>query len=143
MDIGERYPTYTDQCLLIQRLLHDESYEAAPEDKEYAAAFEEAVLNRRPEPDSPRSSALMMAQSFKGRPVEEYEGFMRKALQLPVPGFEGMTFGERYFAPMVSLVEYLAENDFQVYICSGSERLFLRVMIEGVLDEWPLPSAFP
>ena len=37
---------------------------------------------------------------------------------------------------MLSLVEYLYENDFTVFISSGSERLMVRELIVGKLDAW-------
>jgi len=40
--IGERYPTYSDQCMLVQRLLHDDTAESNSEDAAFAAKLEEA-----------------------------------------------------------------------------------------------------
>ena len=138
--IGERYPTYVDQCMLLYRLLHDETAGEAPaEDVAFAEALEAAIANHVPLPDSPRSTAQMAAESFAGFTVEAYQEYVRRFLAQPVPGFEGMTYGTRFFVPMVSLVQYLAERDFQVYICSGTERLFLRELIAGTLDAWIPP----
>ena len=137
--IGERYPTYVDQCMLMYRLLHDEGYEAAPEDREFAQALETALLNGEPEPDSSRSTAQMCAESFKGSTVEEYRAYVRAFKDHPAVGFENLTYGESFFRPMVALVQYLAENDFRVFICSGTERSFLREMIVGTLDQWIPP----
>ena len=137
--VGERYPTYVDQCMLVYRLLHDDTYQGSPEDVAFAEALEAAYLNHEPLPESPRSTAQMAAESFAGFTVEEYQDYVRAFMEQPVPGFEGMTYGERWFASMVSLVRWLAERDFQVYICSGTERLFLRAMIEDTLGEWIPP----
>ena len=41
---GELFPTYFDECLLLHRLLHDESYEASPEDRAWAQLAETALL---------------------------------------------------------------------------------------------------
>lgn len=87
-------------------------------DAEVAAA----ILNHEPLPSSPRSTAQMAAESFAGFTVEEYQAYVREFLQQDVPGFEGMTYGSRFFVPMVELVRYLAGHDFQVYLCSDTER---------------------
>ena len=139
--VGERYPTYSDQCMLIHRLLHDESAagHGIPEDTAFAESLEKAIQNHEPLPDSPRSTAQMAAESFAGVTTEEYQAYVRDFMQQPVPGFQGMTYGSRMFVPMVELVRYLAENDFLVYICSGTERLFLRAMIEEPLGKWIPP----
>ena len=50
-----------------------------------------------------------------------------------------MTYGEGFYLPMLSLVEYLYENDFTVFISSGSERLMVRELIDGRLDAWIPP----
>ena len=68
---GELFPTYFDECLLLYRLLHDESYEASPEDRTWAEEAEAALLAGEEEPDSPRSSAQMAAEAFRGFTVEE------------------------------------------------------------------------
>ena len=138
--VGERYPTYSDQCMLVYRLLYDETAaEVNPEDAAFAKELEEAWLNHDPLPDSPRSTAQMAAESFKGFTVEEYQDYVREFMKQPVPGFEGMTYGTRLFVPMAELVRYLAENGFQVYICSGTERIFLRGMIADTLGKWIPP----
>ena len=137
--IGERYPTYSDQCMLVQRLLHDDTSEGNSEDVAFAQALESAYLQREPLPESPRSTAQMAAESFAGFTVEDYTAYVRDFMKQPVPGFVGMTYGQRFFVPMVELVRYLDEHDFQVYICSGTERQFLRAMISDMLGEWIPP----
>ena len=133
--IGERYPTYSDQCMLMQRLLHDDTAKGNSEDVAFAAELEKAYQNHQPLPDSPRSTAQMAAESFAGFTVEEYTAYIRNFLKQSVPGFVGMTYGERFFAPMVELVKYLDAHGFQVFISSGTERLFLRETIADTLGE--------
>ena len=138
--VGERYPTYSDQCMLVYRLLYDgTAADVNPEDAAFAKTLEEAWLNHDPLPDSPRSTAQMAAESFKGFTVEEYQDYVRGFMKQTVPGFEGMTYGTRFFAPMTELVHYLAEHGFLVYICSGTERIFLREMIAETLGKWIPP----
>ncbi len=138
--IGELFPTYFDKCLLMHRLLHDSTYEEAdPEDRKFAEELETALLNHKPEPASPKSTAQMTTESFKGFTVEEYRAYVREFMEQPAIGFEGMTYGEAFYKPMTALVEYLAKHDFKVFICSGTERSILRELTEGTLDEWIPP----
>ncbi len=136
---GERFPTYFDTCLFLHRVLHDENYTAEEDVRAYAEALETALLNGQPEPDSPRSTAQIAAEAFKGFTVEAYRAYIRNFMATPAWGFENMTYGEGFFAPMKELVQYLAEHDFKVFISSGSERTLVRVLTEGTLDEW-IPS---
>ncbi len=137
--IGERYPNYLDQCMLVYRLLHDETSVSNPDDAAFAREMEAAFLHHEPLPESPRSTAQMAAEAFAGFTVEEYQAYVREFLRQPVPGFKGMTYGERFFVPMTELVMYLAERDFRVYICSGTERLLLRELIGEKLGKWIPP----
>lgn len=137
---GERFPTYFDTCLFLHRVLHDEGYTAQEDARAYAEALEAALLNGGPEPESPRSTAQMAAEAFKGFTVEAYRAYIRAFMDTPAWGFENMTYGEGLFLPMEELVQYLAEHDFKVFISSGSERALVRELIEGTLDAWVPPE---
>ena len=136
---GELFPTYFDECLLLHRLLHDETYRASEEDLSWALAAEAALMRGEPEPDSPRSSAQMAAEAFRGFTVEEYRAYVRAFMTDPAAGFEGMTYGEGFYLPMVALVQYLFEHGFTVFISSGSERALARELIQDTLGPW-IPS---
>ena len=136
---GELFPTYFDECLLLHRLLHDESYQASPEDRAWAQTAENALLCGEPEPDSPRSSAQMAAEAFQGFSLEEYRAYVRSFMAEPVAGFENMTYAEGFYLPVVALVQYLAEHGFTVFISSGSERSLARELIADELGEWIPP----
>ena len=136
---GERYPTYFDTCLFIHRALHDESFTAPDDIREYAKAMEEALYNHLPEPDSDKSTAQCAAECFKGMTIEEYRDYVQAFMASPAFGFEGMTYAEGFYKPMTEVVKYLAENDFTIFISSGSERAMVRELIKENLDEW-IPS---
>lgn len=136
---GELFPTYFDESLLLYRLLHDESYQASDNDLAWAIEAEEALLSGKPEPDSPRSGAQMAAEAFSGFTVEQYRAYVREFMQMPVAGFDNMTYGEGFYLPMIELVKYLSEHEFTVFISSGAERSLLRELIGDTLGEW-IPS---
>ncbi len=140
--IGELFPTYFDQCLMMYRLLHDDkcTYQAPQEDIEFVKALEYALLHGEKEPDSPRSTAQITAESFKGCTVDEYRAYICDFMTKPVNGFEGMTYGEAFYKPMVGLVKYLSEHDFQVFIVSGGERIMLQELLRDTLGKW-VPSS--
>ena len=81
----------------------------------------------------------MSAESFKGYTVDDYRQYIHTFMGKPAVGFENMTYGEAFYQPMVSLVEYLAEHDFKVYICSGTERSLARELTKETLGEWIPP----
>ena len=136
---GELFPTYVDQCLMIHRLVHDDTYKGNEEDTAYCEALEKYLLNGGEKPKAPRSSGDIIADAFKGFTVEEYREYVRKFMSEPVAGFENMTYADGYYKPMVSLIKYLAENGFKVYINSGAEVNMLRELSSDVLGEY-IPS---
>ena len=136
---GELFPTYVDQCLMIHRLVHDDTYKGNEEDTAYCEALEKYLLNGGEKPKAPRSSGDIIADAFKGFTVEEYREYVRKFMSEPVAGFENMTYADGYYKPMVSLVKYLTENGFKVYINSGAEVNMLRELSSDVLGEY-IPS---
>lgn len=136
---GELFPTYVDQCLMIHRLVHDDTYKGADEDVAYCKALEQYLLNGGEKPKSPRSSGDIIADAFKGFTVEEYRDYIRNFMSEPVAGFENMTYADGYYKPMVSLVKYLTDNGFKVYINSGAEVNMLRELSKDVLGEY-IPS---
>ncbi len=136
---GELFPTYIDQCLMIHRLVHDDTYQGNAEDKAYCEALEKALLTGEKAPKAPRSSGYILADAFKGMTVEEYRAYFRDFLAQPAVGFEGMTYAQGYYKPMVALVRYLAANDFQVFVVSGAETNLLRELSKDTLGEWIPP----
>ena len=136
---GELFPTYVDQCLMIHRLVHDDTYKGADEDVEYCKALEEYLLIGGEKPKAPRSSGDIIAEAFKGFTVEEYREYIRNFMSEPVAGFENMTYADGYYKPMISLVKYLTENGFKVYINSGAEVNMLRELSKDALGEYIPP----
>ena len=132
---GERYPEASMRLMVKDRLL-ELGDEADPEALELAKAMEEAIRENAPLPKFTLSATKEVAKLFSGFTLDEYKAYLQDFMKRPVGGFEGMTFGTRFYKPMVSLVEYLCENGFQVYIISGSERMFVREQIKVTLDEW-------
>ena len=136
---GERFPTYFNDWLFIQRALYDDSYAAPEELKAFARAWEDKVLHGIPIEDFDAKERALGPQLYEGLTAEAYAELVRKFKALPVHGFEGMTYGEAFFQPMVSLVKYLYEHDYTIYIVSATYRDAVRVMTEGVLDAF-IPS---
>lgn len=134
--IGERFPTYFNDWLYINRALYDDGYEAPEELKAFARAWEDKVLRGVPLENFSAKERELGPKLYAGLTAEEYARVVRRFKAKDVYGFSGMTYGEAYFQPMVSLVKYLRENDWSVYIVSATYRDAVRVMTEGVLDQY-------
>ena len=136
---GERFPTYFNDWLFIQRALYDDAYEAPAYLKAFAKSWEDKVLKGIPIENFDALERELGPKLYEGLTPDEYAEVVRKFKELPVWGFEGMTYAEAYFQPMLSLVEYLCQHEYNIYIVSATYRDAVRVMTEGVLDAY-IPS---
>jgi phosphoserine phosphatase len=136
---GERFPTYFNDWLFIQRALYDDSYEAPAYLKGFAKSWEDKVLKGIPIDNFDALERELGPKLYEGLTPEEYTEVVRKFSKLPVWGFEGMTYAEAYFQPMLALVKYLYEHDYKIYIVTATYRDAVRAMVENVLDEY-IPS---
>ena len=137
---GELFPTYFDTTMFVHRVLHDDSWEAPEDLKQIAAEMEEGMKARKMPERSEEILATSIPRAYKGMTVSQYEDYVKEFMTYPVDGFEGMTYGEGYYLPMISLVKYLADHDFQIWICSGTDRVCVRTLVEHGLGWWIPPA---
>ena len=132
--IGELYPTYLEYYMLAWRILKDPSFEPDAEMLEVGRALRDGALDKSFPEDMPMQHAIQAARAYAGMTLNEFADFCTEILLRPADGFEGMTYGEAFYLPMVEVIEYLQENGFKCYVCSGSDRFICRVFIEGMVD---------
>ena len=125
--ILETDPTYFDWALFEHRVLDDPNYKPTQEQVKAARASREKGIF----PSLNNNREKMVSEAYKGLSVEEFYDFVRAFMQEDQPGFEGMKRGDIFYKPMLEVVEYLVKNKFTVYICSGTDRLTVRPLIEA------------
>lgn len=124
--ILETDPTYFDWALFEHRVLDDKNYKATKEQIAAAKASREKGIF----PELNANREKMVSEVYKGMTLEEFYSFIRNFMQEDQPGFINMKRGDIFYKPMVEVVEYLVKNKFTVYICSGSDRIMVRPLIE-------------
>ena len=135
--MGELYPYYFDWCMLLYRIMEDPDFEADDEMWNFAMDAREAIASGSvPEELDAMKNSTIAPAAYKDMTLEEFMDYVREFKTHEVDGFNGMTYEEAFFKPMVSLVQYLSENDFTVYVVSGCDRFIVRAIIEDVLGEW-------
>ena len=132
--MGELYPTYLEYYLLARRILTDESYQPDAEMLEFGRMLRDHALDKSFPEGMDMLHATHAAKAYAGMTLDEFADFVTRQLVREVDGFEGMTYGESFYLPMVEVVEYLQDNGFTCYVCSGSDRFICRVFIEGMLE---------
>ena len=128
----EKAPVYIDYCLTIYRVLDDPSYHATEEER-YAMqqvrdhAYSEGATFH---PEGITKDDLV-ASAFAGMTPEEFRAYVVDfADRTPAVGFEGMTYGQSFYKPMIEVIDYLKANDFDVWMVSACEREVVRALVE-------------
>ena len=132
--MGELYPTYLEYYMLAWRILKDPTITPDAEMLAVGRTLRDCALDNSFPSDMPMQHAIQAARAYAGMTLHEFEDFVTQILVRDVDGFEGMTYATCFYLPMVEVVEYLQDNDFTCYVCSGSDRFICRVFIEGMLD---------
>ena len=131
---GELFPTYLEYYMLAWRILKDPSLSPDAEMLALGRELRESVINKSFASDLPIRHAQQAARAYAGLTLQEFADFVNGILVRDVDGFEGMTYATAFYLPMLEVIEYLQENDFIVYVCSGSDRAICRTLLEGMID---------
>ncbi len=128
----EKAPVYIDYCLTMYRVLDDPDYKAAAEEQ---SAMQQVRDHAYSEGATFHPEGLtkddLVASAFAGMTPEEFRDYVVDfADNNAAVGFEGMTYGESFYKPMIEVVKYLQANDFDVWIVSACEREVVRALVE-------------
>ncbi len=131
---AELFPTYLEYYMMAWRILADPTFE--PDEEMLAVAHEirEGGPTHTYAGDMAVRHAIQAARAYAGMTLTEFASFVTSVLVRDADGFTGMTYGEAFYQPMVEVIEYLQDNDFDVYIVSGSDRFICRTLFEGMVD---------
>ena len=128
----EKAPVYIDYCLTMYRVLDDPTYNATAEEISSMQEIRDHAYSEGTtfHPDLFTKDDLV-ALAFAGMTPEEFREYVVDfADNVDVVGFEGMTYGESFYLPMIEVIEYLKANDFDVWMVSACEREVVRALVE-------------
>ena len=131
----ESDPTWFDFMLYKHRILEDEAYrDRASEYEKQVAETVQSIIDTGVVPAGFEvEMGSCIAQAFAGMSVKEFARYVRDYAERPSPGYNGMNVGEAFYQPMVQVIDYLQDHGVTVYVCSGSDRLVVRALVEGGL----------
>ena len=133
--IGELYPTYFEYNLLEYRALDDTTYcYTAPDDVRKAAqAIRDFVRNGTSLPDHfDMIHAHAAAKAYAGMTIAEFDAYVKAYASNTANGFDGMTYAQSFYKPMLEVFDYLEDNGFTNYVVSGSDRFICRSLCESI-----------
>ena len=131
---AELYPTYLEYYLLARRIFCDPTYQPDAEMLEFGRILRDHALDKSFPDGMDVLHATHAAKAYAGMTLAQFADFVTQQLVREVDGFEGMTYANSFYLPMVEVVDYLQENGFKVFVCSGSDRFLCRTFMEGILD---------
>ena len=131
----ESDPTWFDFMMYKYRILEDPEYKdkASDHEKNLAAGVQSVIETGIVPEGFEVEIGNGIAHAFAGMDVDDFTRYVRDFARSPSPGFNGMTIGEAFYQPMVQVIEFLRDKGFTVYICSGSDRLVVRTIVQGGL----------
>ena len=85
--------------------------------------------------------ARNFARAYTGMTIRELYDYAVEFGQKKTASFNNMRYIDGFYLPMVELVEYLYENDFTIYVISGTERTTTRAIVaNSPISEYVTPS---
>ena len=117
------------------RILEDSDYKdkATAHEKEVAATVDSIISTGVVPEGFEVEIGHCIARAFAGMSIQDFGRYVRHFAEKPSPGYNGMNIGEAFYQPMVQVIDYLQDNGFTVYVCSGSDRLVVRALVVGSL----------
>ena len=130
--ICEKAPVYVDYCLTMYRVLDDPTYQATEEERDAMQQIRDHAFSEGKtfHPETLTKDDLV-ASAFAGMTPEEFRAYVVQFIDsTDAVGFEGMTYGESFYRPMLEVINYLRANDFDVWMVSACEREVVRAIVE-------------
>ena len=122
LSVRGEFPTYFGYYAFVWRVLKDPDFEPDEEMLSMARDLRDyGPTNSFPE-DITLRHATQEARIFGGMTLTEYYDWVNNLLLNDADGFDGMTYSEAFYQPMIEVVDYLVDNGFEVYLCSGTDR---------------------
>ncbi|MDY6367392.1 MAG: HAD family hydrolase [Clostridia bacterium] len=118
----ETYYTYYDTMMFIEYCTVDHPEKVSNELKELAESIQPGYL-------ADENLARNFAKAYAGMTVNEFYDYVVSFGKKYTQSFNNMRYIDNFYLPMVELVHFLYENDFTVYVVSGTERTTTRAIV--------------
>ena len=130
----ETAPLYFQEMMFFERVLNDSSYKAPKDLVALAKKIQPKVLAKQKlTPAESKAYLEGLTKAYEGMTIEEYRAFVRKFMNTNEIGLTNLKRGEAFYLPMVEVISYLTNNDFQVYIDSACGVDTTRELVRDVI----------
>ena len=130
----ETFYTYYDTMMFINYCLVDHPEKVSDELKATA-------MEIKPGYTAGEELARNFAKAYAGMTVQELYDYSVEFGQKKTDSFKNMRYIDGFYLPMVEVVKYLYDNDFTIYVISGTERTTSRAIIaNSPISEYVSPA---
>ena len=138
--VAELYPTYFEYLLLEYRGLDDPTY--TNKDQEVVDAAQAIRDHVREGKDYPSTEqykfdlihAHAAAKAYKDMTIKQFDTYVKDFAKKYANGFDGLTYLNSTYKPMLEVFDYLKDNGFTYYVVSGSDRYICRALTDGLFE---------
>ena len=118
----ETYFTYYDTCMFIEYCLKDHPERVSEELKDAARELKPGYV-------AGEELARNFAKAYAGMTVQELYDYAVEFGKKHTDSFQNMRYIGGFYLPMVEVVKLLYENDYTIYVVSGTERTTTRAIV--------------
>ena len=130
----ETAPIYFQEAMFLYRVLEDKDYTAPKKYLDLAKKIQPKVLAKQKLTTAESKLYVEgLTAVYAGMTPEEYRAYVRKFMDTNEIGLTNLKRGEAFYLPMVEIISYLTNNDFQVYIDSACGIDTTRELVNGVI----------
>jgi len=126
----EQAPIYYEWMMYCHRVLDDPTYSASQQLKDLAKQILDAGIDKNIPENIEEDESKYLGIAFDGMLTDDYKEYIKNFMEHEVDGFDNMTYKDSYYRPMIQLLQYLDDNDFIIYIVSGTDRDLDRVTMD-------------
>lgn len=130
----ETAPLYFQEMMFFERALNDKNYVAPKKWVNFAKKIQPKIYAKQKlTPAESKMYLEGLSAVYSGMTDEEYRAYVRNFMKTSEDGFTNLTRGEAFYLPMVEILSYLTNNDFQVYINTGCGVSTTHELVDGVI----------
>ena len=123
----ETDPVYYEYMMLFDRIFEENKKNGGNE--ELVSGINEVLRTGDIGHELELKLSDMEYEYYLNMTVEEYKNYIKDFLNKKTISYTNMLIKDALYKPMLEVVKYLKDNNFTVYIVSGSERNFVRGVV--------------
>ena len=130
----ETAPIYFQESMLMYRVLEDKNYQPPKKLLNLVKKLQPKILAKQKlTPAENKAYFEGLTQSYAGMTPEEYRAYVRDFMETNELGFTNLKRGEAFYLPMVEIISYLTNNDFNVYLDTACGVDTTRELVKDVI----------